>query len=503
MESQATERLVQAYRLQQSGQLDAAEKLYRSILEGQPDNVHALNLLGVVCVKTKRPEEAVKHIGKALRLNAGDPESHINLGLALVELGRQDQALDAFSAAARIDPRNPKIWTNLGNVLVELNRLSEAVERFKSALALDPRNVDCLCNLSGALGRLARLPQAQQAAEQAIALAPASAVAHSRLGEVLLRRCCYTEAIASYKRAVQLAEGDLDAKVNLACAYRDAGDAASAETTLRELIQQHPSCAAAHFTLGVLLEQKGDRTQAAAELIETLALNPALAMAHYQLAQLRGHQPTDEEIDAMRNLLARAPASTARKRDLCFGLARAFEKRGDFPEAMKYFDMGHRSICGSNSYDDSKIAALYSEIMRVFPSSSMPVTAKAGENDHPVPVFVVGMPRSGTSLVEQILASHPDVFGAGESSFLQDAVDEACKVTGRAFPRCAQELTEAQCTAIGKSYLDRLKSGHSDFRYIVDKTPMNFQYIGLVRMILPAARFIHCVRDPLDLPSAV
>ncbi|MGI9270261.1 MAG: sulfotransferase [Woeseiaceae bacterium] len=489
--------LEEGYRLQMGGSYGEAETRYREVLQREPKNIHALNLLGIVCINTDRAEEAVDFIAVAIGENAGDAESYTNMGIAQKDLQRFEAARSSFEKAARLNPRNPVIFNNLGNVQLALNQCEPAVKSFRAALQLDPNYADSLSNLTAALKETGQLGGALAAADRAIQLRPDFAEAWNNRGEVLFKQARFDDAVASYRKAVEFGENYVGAMINLSAALKETGDIAGARGSLDEALKLEPDNARAYNNMGVLLEQLGDGAAAAAQFREAIQSSTEYANAYYQLAQLRGQGLNDAEVEAVRTLMASENLADAQRMPLAFALACAYEKRDDYDRSFEHLVMAQDIKAQENPYDDKMVGKYYSDIAAQF-SVAPPDDAGHIAVDGPTPVFVLGMPRSGTTLTEQILGSHAAVYGAGELSFMEDTVFEAKKITGKAYPHCMEALSKSQLASLGRLYLERIAARTAGEPIVVDKTPMNFQYIGFIAAALPNARFIHCRRDPID-----
>ena len=535
------------YGLQRSGQLDRAEAQYREALRQDPGNIHALNLLGVICVNTDRAAEAVQLIAAAVAQEPGDAEALANLGLAQKDLKQFTEASESFERAIRLNPRNPVTHNNLGNVQAALGNFRAAVATYRRALRLDPDYAECLSNLAASLKEVKQLEGALAAADRAIELRPDFAEAHNNRGEILFKQARFAEAAESYRAAVRRRENYVAAMINLSSASKECGDVEAARAILDDVVRRNPDSPRAHNSLGVLLEQLGKGGDAAKRFREAFRLSPDYANAYYQLAQLRGQGLADEEVKAVERLIDRPGTFDDQRMPLAFALACAYEDRGDYDRSFLYLDMAKALKSKRSAYDDAQVSNYYDSIRRSFgekaPRSEgvggwplqatcarrgttdgqerrAPTRARQGgragmslqgpsahtlaaldqqsQAERPRPVFVLGMPRSGTTLTEQILGSHPDVHGAGELSFMEDTINEASRRTGKPFPGLAQSLTPALLDELGALYLGRLAARAGNEAVVVDKTPMNFQYIGFIARILPEARFIHCRRNPVD-----
>jgi tetratricopeptide (TPR) repeat protein len=249
--------------------------------------------------------------------------------------------------------------------------------------------------------------------------------------------------------------------------------------------------------LGVLEEQMGRPEKAASFFQRAIDSAPGMAIAHYYLSQIRGRRTTDEEFAAMRKIWEGHESTPNDRMFLAFGLARALEQRGDYGAAFEFISHGNRIKAEMQPYDDADAAQFMEALADCAESLRTRLGDRAGFEDGR-PVFVLGMPRSGTSLTEQVLSSHSQVIGAGELSFAYDMAHRVRDLTGKAFPGNLAELSGEQLKELGAYYMGRHREEHLLGRHVVDKTPLNFQYVGLLGLALPGAKFIHCHRDPVQ-----
>ena len=496
MSDEIMRQLETGYQAQQSGNLERAEQLYQQVIKSDANNIHALNLLGMLCVNAFRPDEAIDYITRALDLVPDNPQSHNNMGLAYKDKGDAKNAAHHFRESIKLDSENPDVFNNLGNVLRVLDKPDQAIQSYERALHIHPTFAQCWSNLSAALNEAGRHERALKAVGRAIELDPELAQAYNNRGDIYLAQACYEDALAEYRRATELSPKYVAALINMAKALRDMDRPEDAMQTLQLAIDLEPENPEALLVRGVLHEQMGDREHAADSFKAAIDASPRMTVAHYYLSQIRGRKGTDEEFDAMLDLKENAELNDNARMYLGFGLYRAYEQRGSYDEAYASLVEGNRIKAESTPYNDEETAEYIDSIIESAASSIERLGDSPGKADSR-PVFVLGMPRSGTSLTEQILASHSAVAGAGELSYAYDTAHLIREMTHEKFPDNMKLLSAAQYAELGEFYMDRHSEQNLAAQYVVDKTPLNFQYIGLLGLALPEAKFIHCHRDPV------
>lgn len=496
MSDEIMRQLETGYRAQQSGDLRRAENLYKQVLRSDAYNTHALNLLGMLCVNAFRPEEAIDYLTRALKQASDNPQSHNNIGLAYKDQGDAKKAAHHFRESLKLDSGNPDVYNNLGNVLRVLDKPDQAIQIYERALHIHPTFAQCWSNLSAALNEAGRHERALKAVGRAIELDPELAQAYNNRGDIYLAEARYEDALAEYRRATELSPKYVAALINMAKALRDMDKPDDALQTLKMALDLEPKNPEGLLVKGVLHEQMGDRDSAATSFKAAIETSPEMTVAHYYLSQIRGRKGTDEEFEAMRELQRSAELNNNARMYLGFGLYRAYEQREQYDEAYASLAEANRIKAESTPYDDADTAQYIESIIEGAQDSIDRLGNRPGKPD-PRPVFVLGMPRSGTSLTEQILASHSAVAGVGELSYAYDTAHLIRKMTHEKFPDNMKLLSTEQYTELGEYYLSRHSTENLAARYVVDKTPLNFQYIGLLGLALPEAKFIHCHRDPV------
>ncbi len=524
----------QAKVMHKAGRLAEAIALYAKAAALKPDYAEAHNNLGNALVETGRFAEAAASLGQAAELRPDLAAIHSNLGLALARLKRFEEAAACHRRALHLDPAMAPAYSNLAMTLRELGRLDEAAEQHRRAIALRPDVPAFHLNLGNVLSDLGELEPAAEAYRRAIALRGEFAEAHSGLAGVLARQERYDEAIACYQRAIAasprhsaahlglgnvLMELDRPAEAaesfrqaiaaepasasahdHLASALREMEEIESALEAYARANELDPGFAPAHFNRGNLLLELGRAGEALEAFERTLAADPRMTAAY--LSRLRSLAGTPDENEATRieaALLAAHDRPPAERSPLHFALGTVREAQGRFEEAFASFMQANSLRRPSIDYDEAAFAGRLARIKNVFDEPMLTRNAGAG-SESGLPVFIVGMARSGSSLVEQILASHPAVHGEGERPHLDKLLTTIRLADGSPgmFPECLKEFTPAGFRVLGDAYAGLLGQRDAKAARITDKYLGNYVHAGLIHLALPGAKILHVIRDPLD-----
>lgn len=442
--------------LLEHGRLDEAIQGFDQVLALDPEFAPALNNRGVALDRLGRSAEALDNYDRLLVLAPDHADALNNRGNALRALGRPAEALEASEAALAIRPGFASALNNRGVALCDLGRHAEGLESYDAALALEPNFAEALNNRGNALKELNRLEEALASLEAALGVRPGYAEALNNRGNVLKDLMRASDALASYEAALALA----------------------------------PSYAEAYDNKGVLLAQMG-RFEEASEAVETaIRLEPGRVRAYYDLTEIRSLRPGEPYVEAMEALARHGEALAPEARiELEFALGKAYADLGQPEEAFRRFLAGNALKRARTAYDET---AALQDLERIQQAFSEDLLRRRAGPGHPsaAPVFILGMPRSGTTLVEQILASHPEVFGAGEiDAFIEAAIEHA----GDPDPLSGPALRR-----LGARYLAKTAPLAPGASRIVNKSIDNIRFAGLIHLALPDARLIQVRRDPLD-----
>ncbi len=513
---------------------EAAEG-YRGLLAIQPDTVPVLANLGLVLRELGDLEEANRYCRRALELHPDLPEVRNTLGLLFMDQGEYGQAIDWFRQAVTSRPGYAEAHFNLGLCRQRTGSNFEAHDCFRAAIKFRPDYFEAHCSLAGVLVALGKVPDAVLCYERAIRIRPDAAQVHRDLGALLASQRRWNEAIPHYRRAVELKPDFADAcyelgnalldadpdprnireasewfsralrhkpesveiHLSLALTLTDLGRVSEAETHYRRALELKPDTVLATAGLASLLEHNGDFEQAFAlvkPMVDAGTDNLYIVLAY---AALAGRFDCRAEASTRLVKMLQQPRDVQQQADGHFALGKLYDEMQDYPQAFEHYRRANSFA--RMPFDESQYRRDFDSLIATFAPGRMRRRARAS-NRSKRPVFIVGMPRSGTSLTEQILASHPVVYGAGE---LPDITDIArgfpAKIgSAKPYPHCYDDLTPRNCDIMAQRYLDRLTGLSSDAERVVDKMPHNFLFLGLIDILFPGARVIHCLRDPID-----
>jgi tetratricopeptide (TPR) repeat protein len=447
------------------GQHAAAAADLAAVVATQPDHADALANLAVVNAKLGRADQARSHAARAAALRPASYAIHLNCGLALRQAGDLAAALNHLRRATSLNPTHPDAAYQCGAVLHGLDQLEQAAEQLQTALSLAPGMVPALYELGQVLNRLRDLAGAEQ---------------------------CFEQALARDPRASQLLLG-------LARTRHLQGQGAAARALIDQARNAGADPANCLTMAGLTYQSEGDFTAAAQSFRSAIAVSPAHGQAQLCLTLIETPSDPAGHIAEL-SMLCELPALDADERaSLHHALGHAHDKVGDVDAAFRHFDAGNQIRRALYPYDVAAAPALMDRLVATFTPDL--VAAKAGLGSQSTrPIFVVGMMRSGTTLVEQILASHPAVHGHGELDHMRRIAADLPRQLGGAmsYPECAAALDAQTTAACAETYLARLDQDGASRPFSVDKMPHNFERLGLIALLFPQARIIHCTRDPLD-----
>ena len=586
----------------QAGELKQAEIAYRQVLEHQPANDEALQLLGVLMHQTGQhelaqqliqaaiklegandtyyfnlaeiqratdnPRAAVQSYEKAIEIEPAEADYFFGLGNALNDIGDADAAVAIFRKASLLAPDDPYVrnnlgnglaaagdldsairhfeqaiaidasyagaWVNLGNALKESGESDQAIASYRQALSLQPDNGEIHYNLALALDESEARVEAITGYRQAIALNPDLPEAHANLGRLLREANELERAAQSYRTALELNPELHSALLGQAAVYRDVGDFIRAAECYQHCLELYPDDviahtllgdslakldrygqaieqidkalaidpenAEAHFNRGVCLQAVGRFEEAAQSHRRALAVKPDLIEAAYNLVLISNESLHGAELEKLVSLTSDENLDQQARINLHFTLAKTYKDRNAYEKAFAQLRAGNDLKSRDHPFRPEIYADYIERVIDSFDETFFE-THRGFGLDTEVPVFIVGMPRSGSTLVEQIISSHACAYGAGELNDMRLLIKQLPEILGsdRQEPECVADMSAQLASRLAGEHLERLNELSGGADRVCDKMLGNFLKLGLIYLLFPRARIIHCIRNPLDM----
>lgn len=441
---------------QHRGELAIAAKLYDQLLALHPVDSAFLGLRGMVAFEQRQLDEAEQWLNRAIRSGPDDARLHNFLGQIQVERQEYIAAERAFAKAVTLDPNFFEGWCNLGICLYKSQQLHEAISAYQKALSLSPHDGKIYLNLVEAYYLLGELAKARAALTQA----------HLLMGLSL--------PVTMWQALLLRAEGGVEASQ-------------AAESQAQLLANSHEEMADWLTKLAQLDVLVGKMEQADYWLTKAIDLSPRHPAPYVELAKAKKFRDSDRALLEKMEALLQAPGTEVRA--MYFALGKAYNDLAEYERSFGFYRLGNQVAAQSNRFDADALIAEVSRLLETFSKERMAAFPHGSDSD--LPILIVGTPRSGTTLTEQIVSSHSQVEGAGELVFW-DRVGKKIGVN-------MQHLYNNEVAkTLAEGYLSILR-GHSKVgRRVTDKMPGNFSHIGLIHTVFPKAKIIHCRRHPID-----
>jgi tetratricopeptide (TPR) repeat protein len=472
------------------GALEAALASFRRAITARTNFPAAHNAAGNALMALNRPAEAEQSFRNALNLAPDFAEAYGNLGNALAEQKQWEAALGPYRRMVDLMPGSAEAHNNLGNAFLALQRFKEASNSYRRATEIRPDAAGALLNLGSALRETGNAKEALAACRRALNLRPELSDAHLAAGNAEFDLGLLEEAQASYRRAIELQPSTLPAPLALAKVLRQTGQSDEALELVRHAIALFPKDPEGLTLFGELNVDFGRFAEAETLLRRALAIAPNRADGWAALARCRKMTRDDADWWNAVEQLLQSPMSLGQEINLRYAVGKYFDDIGEYERAFESYRHANELKKRGLPYRPEALAERITDIAQLYGPSWFG-RMRADSNPSALPVFVVGMPRSGTTLIEQILASHPQGHGAGELRFWHSA-------TAR-YEALRREGKDANAPAdLAHDYLAFLTLLAPNADRIVDKMPANYMNLGLIHAALPEARIIHMQRNPLD-----
>jgi len=463
-----------------------------------PNMAMAHSNLGIAYFDCKDYDQTEVCQQRALDIEPNFAPSLNNLGSVWRERGDHDKALDYYRRAAAANPHYLEPLNNLGALLLEEDRIPEAIEALKQALTLAPNYPESICNMGGVHLAQEENEQALAHYQRALSLRPVYVEAQMGLAKTLQALENLEEAERAARQAIDFDTANPKAQALLAGIHTEMAQPALAEAEYERALQLKPDSGDALLGLGHLCTENGQLARARELFLRALAGKPDDIAARIHLVQNDKVSADDEHFAALRAEEKKmAEFSDKRRLSLHFALGKCYDDTKDYDQAFPHYLAGCRIKRARLGYDPAAAARQFVELQKIFSKDFIDRLRGSGDPSA-MPIFVLGMPRSGTTLTEQILASHPDVFGAGELPDLLRIAHRKTHPDTTSFPDNLRYLDSATLNAWGAEYVAAVQARAPQAKHITDKMPANFFAVPLIHLMLPNAKIIHVNRNPVD-----
>ena len=488
-----------AHALQKQNRLDEAEKQLRFALSLKPNFPQLHEDLGGVLALQERYEEAISSLEKAVQLDPTQALAHKKLAQALAMVGRGEDADESFEDF--FDKRPEEGELARGANLLKDGQVDEGIEIFQDVLRKNPQSVNAMRFLAMAYFQEdERLDDAEALLRRVVEMAPDFVAAWVNLGMVLVERTKVMDAIDSFQQATRLAPDSAVAWGGLGNAYAVANCQDKGAEAYARAVQLSPANPALQMGYAHILKTLGDQEGSLKAYRAAIAAKPDFGEVYWSMANLKIFNFEEDEVAAMENQLEQEDLTESSDIHFRFALGKACEDKNDYDRAWHYYHSGNQKQRMQVSHDAAEMQTRQNEIIEVFSREFLEEHAGQG-CEAPDPILIVGLPRSGSTLVEQILASHSQVEGTSELPNLGRIANSVgrYRMDKIQFPQSARELRKRDWRAYGKQYIDETQRQRELGRpFFTDKMPNNYPLVGFLHLILPNAKVINTRRHPYD-----
>lgn len=483
-----------------AGNLDEAEEAFRKANELDPKYPQAYNNYGILCFDRGDFEEAVKKYEQCIELLPDYPEVHNNLGNALRALKRNDEAMAEYERAVELREAYPEAYNNMGSALRADERYEEAEFCYRKALSLNRTYAEAINNLATLFMSRDNLDEALRVLDDGLKAGVKTVPILLTVARVQLRKGNHDQAQQACQMALQDEPESIEAFTVLGQISHDLDMYDDAIRNFEKAIELDPDNVEARNFYGIALKSIGRMDDARTQFEHTLEKNPKAFGAYSNIADLIKFDERPDLLENMENILVEAEnPDSERYMGMHFAIGKALGDVGRYEEAFEHIQTGARMKRAQLDYNEEEVASFFASIKETFNADYFKNLPFEGL-DTEKPVFVLGMPRSGSTLAEQIISSHPDVYGAGEIKTFSQSLNG---LRGRfpalpRYPALVGKMSENHFRSVGQNYLDFVTEQSNGESRITDKLLTNYYFVGLLYTIFPKAKFIHTKRNPVD-----
>ncbi|MCL6251541.1 tetratricopeptide repeat protein [Altererythrobacter sp. KTW20L] len=482
------------------GNLTAALAALTKAVRLDPENARAHNNLGIVRYDRKEFTQAIACYNRALELNPSFAEAYNNLGNTLRLLGDVPGALEAYQNALSYREVYPEAYNNLGTMLRELKKPDQAQHAFKKAIAQRPRYTEAYNNLAALYFAENREVDALRELSDVLRFAPRNPGSLILTARIQLKRSNFQAAEQACRMVLEDDATNCEAMVVLGQLMHETDRYDEAITLLEKVTQLEPGNAVARNYYGVALKSVGRLDEARKQILKALEINDKVYGAYSNLNDLVDFSKEPQLFGQIERIMTTSEElSEDQLLPLHFAYAKALDDVGQHEKALEHFIAGGKLKRARLRYVETETFSFFDKIKQAFPKEIFEDRPYDGIMDDR-PVFILGMPRSGSTLVEQIISSHPDVYGAGEVKYFSRALNglrDRFPSLSR-FPEMTREMSVEQWNILGKKYLIDVLASSGEAKKITDKLLTNYFFVGLIHILYPNAKIINTRRNPVD-----
>jgi len=520
-----------AINLLKKGEREDAERLCRDALQRDPGDINFVALLGSILAGAGAMEEAADLLGRAVRSAPGSASAREDFGTLLLNLDRPAEAAEHLEKARSLQAPTARLLSKLSAAYQKLGRDAEATRLREEAAALSPsaakldkatrlfvdgkfRESEVLAkelvrenpndvNAALLLARLAMMANCYEDArpilEKIIQVAPRYMAAWHDLSTVLKELHRYEEAVEVLSRALALDGENAMTHYYHGAALAMAARPEEAVVAYREAVERDPKLPGAHIGLGHVLKTVGDQDGGIEAYRRAIELRPDFGETYYSLANLKTFRFSEAEVVEMQKRLANESLPVECRVHFAFSLGKAFEDQKSYDQSFEYYAIANQLHRDTIAYDPVQTEVAHQRMREAFSADFFEGLPRDTGCSLPDPIFIVGLPRSGSTLLEQILASHSQVDGTSELPDISLIAQSLTKPrSGQVFPQCLPDIPPATLTTLGQQYIDQTRRHRQNAPFFTDKMPNNFAYVGFIKAILPNAKIIDARRHPMD-----
>ena len=483
-----------------AGNLDAAANALRRAISIDAKSAQAQNNLGIVYYDQHDYEKAAEHYRAAIALDDHYAEAHNNMGNALRALGDSEAALGEYERAIELRDNYAEAYNNMGTALRDKQQLEEAEFSYRRALQIRPNYIEAASNLSTLLIQQKRYDDALRSLGDILKLQPKHVPTLVTVARAQLMRGAHATAERAAKMALEEEAESAEAYTVLGQIYHELDRFDESLVNFETALKFKPESLEALNFYGITLKSLGRMDEARAMFAKALELQPDAIGAYSNIVDLENFSKDDRLFNAMIGILGKAKdPNEERYMALHFALGKAYEDMKEYPKSLEHYTIGAKLKRAILKYDEADVFGFFDSIRQTFNEEYF---AKRPYEGIPtsLPIFIVGMPRSGSTLTEQIISSHPDVYGAGEIKLLSVCLGNLRQKFPNIprFPQMALAMKPHQYASVANAYLTELSAMSATALRITDKLLTNYYFVGFINTLFPNAKIIHTMRNPVD-----